>query len=147
MLGEGKVTRNQIVVRFKDGRLLKGYTLDFTAVKDMFHLVSEQDQDRGKVYEIWMNDLKAVFFVKQLDGDKDYSERKKFQEVENKKMQGLKIKIVFEDGEIIRGVSFVYNKNKKGFFVIPVDPKSNNDRIYIIRDATKNVEIGAAAID
>ena len=43
------------------------------------------------------------------------------------------------------GLSLGYNKTKKGFFIIPIDPLSNNDRIYVIASSTTNVAVGAGA--
>jgi hypothetical protein len=134
-----------VVVHFKDGRLLKGFTHDFTPIKDAFHLTSEQGKDRGSEYEINCADLKAIFFVKTLEGNKDYVEKKKFEEVDTSGLKGLKIKAVFFDGEIIRGISLGYSKSSKGFFIIPVDPESNNERIYVITDAVRSVKVGEEA--
>ena len=145
MIGVKKRERNRIVVRFKDGRLFKGYTLDFSPIKDTFHLISEQEEDKGYVYEIETEKLKAIFFVKTLKGNKDYIEKKRFEEVDTSSIQGVKIKVEFPDGEIIRGKSFVYSKKRDGFFVFPVDPKSNNERIYIMTSAVSNIQTGSDA--
>lgn len=134
-----------VVLHFKDGRLLKGFTHDFTPMKDAFHLTSEQSKDRGSEYEINCADLKAIFFVKTLEGNKDYVEKKRFDEVDTSGLKGLKIKAEFLDGEIIRGISLGYSKSSKGFFIIPVDPESNNERIYVIADALRNVKVGEEA--
>ncbi len=145
MLEKMKTERNLIVVHYKDGRLLKGYTLDFSHVKDTFHLTSEQEKDKGKIHEIRTNDLKAIFFVKTLKGNKDYAEKKRFEEVDTSNLRGVKIKVEFSDGEIIRGMSYVYSKQKKGFFIFPVDPQSNNEKIYVLADSMRDVKVGIAA--
>jgi hypothetical protein len=134
-----------VVVHFKDGRLLKGFTRDFTPTKTSFHLTSEQDRDRGSEYEIELADLKAIFFVKTLEGNKDYAEKKRFEEVDTSGLKGLKIRVEFDDGEVIRGISLGYSKSSKGFFVIPVDPESNNERIYVNSESLRNIKVGAAA--
>ncbi|KPJ48944.1 hypothetical protein AMJ40_06600 [candidate division TA06 bacterium DG_26] len=136
--------RNRVVVHFRKGKLLKGYTHDFTPAKDVFHLTSEQAEDRGKIHEVHIDDLKAVFFVKTLEGNKDYVETKRFEEGTGT-AQGLKIKLEFFDGEIMSGTSLGYNPNRKGFFVIPVDPQSNNDRIYVVRSALRDIRLGKDA--
>jgi hypothetical protein len=46
--------------------------------------------------------------------------------LDNAKGQGRKIVVTFADGEVICGFTTGYSKDKQGFFVIPVDPKSNN---------------------
>jgi hypothetical protein len=145
MTGGVQGERNQIVVHFKDGRVQKGFTHDFSPVKPTFHLTSEQETDKGKIYDVNCMDLKAIFFVKSLDGNKDYTEKKKFEEVDMSQLRGMKIKVEFKDGEIIRGISLGYSKNRKGFFIIPIDPQSNNERIYIVADALRDVKLGSAA--
>ncbi len=137
--------RNLVVVHYKDGRLLKGFTLDFTPLAGVFHLTSELEEDKGKVYDVNVADLKAVFFVKTLHGSTEYKEKKKFEEVDTSRHRGLKIKIVFKDGEIVRGMSLGYSKGRKGFFLIPVDPKSNNERIWVVTDAIQEIQIGSSA--
>lgn len=137
--------RNRIVVHFKDGRLYKGFTHDFTPVKDTFHLTSELEHDKGKIYEVFCPNLKAVFFVKTLQGNPEYKEKKRFDEVDISNLRGIKIKIEFNDGEVMCGISLGYSKKRKGFFIVPVDPKSNNERVYVIASAVKDVKLGSAA--
>lgn len=137
--------RNRIVVRYKDGRLLKGFTHDFTPVKDIFHITSELESDKGKIYEVFCPHLKAIFFVKTLEGNVNYKEKKGFDEVDTSGLKGIKIRVEFTDGEVMRGISLGYSKNRKGFFIIPVDPQSNNERVYIIANSVRDVKLGSAA--
>ena len=135
--------RNQVVVHFRDGSLQKGYTHDFTPLKESFHLTLEDGS--GEMMEIEISQLKAIFFVKTFDGDRAYVEKKFFEQVDQSRFRGLKMRVVFKDGEIIRGISLGYNENKKGFFLLPVDPECNNDRIYIIAEACKDIKVGEIA--
>ena len=64
------MTRNQVVIRQKSGLLSKGTTVDFGPNKGTFHL----QLDEGGVSEVKVEDLKAVFFVKDLAGRPDYNE-------------------------------------------------------------------------
>lgn len=145
MVKESELTRNRIVLHFDDNKVLKGYTHDFTPLRETFHLISEHDSDKGRIHEIHCSDLKAVFFVKTLDGNKDHVEKNDFHGVDDVELRGLKVKVEFADGEVIRGTSFGYSRNRKGFFVVPVDPRSNNERIYVIADNLRTVRVGAAA--
>ncbi len=145
MVESPEFVRNRIVLHFQDKRMLKGYTHDFTPLREKFHLVSEQEEDKGNVYEIRCSDLKAVFFVKTLQGDREHVEKKSFDDVDAAGLRGLKVKVEFPDGEIIRGTSFGYSKSRKGFFIVPIDPDSNNERIYVVVDVLRDVRIGAEA--
>ena len=134
-----------IVVHFKDGRILKGFTHDFTPTEEIFHVTSEQSSGKGTEYEINCSDLKAVFFVRTLEGNKDYTEKRRFEEVGTSTLKGLRIKATFLDGEIIRGIGLGYTKSAKGFFIIPIDSESNNERIYVITNALRDLKTGDEA--
>jgi hypothetical protein len=138
---ELKGERNRVVVRFKAGRLLKGYTHDFKPMVDAFHLVDQA----GSTHTVRCQDLKAVFFVKTFEGDSKYEEKKNFSEVDCAALKGLKVKLTFLDGEMIRGFSLGYGRDRKGFYLIPIDPKSNNDRIYVVTSALRDVKLGSDA--
>jgi hypothetical protein len=142
---EQKSARNKVVAHFVDGRLLKGYTHDFTPARDMFHLTSQLEEDFGTTYDVNISDLKAVFCVKTLKGNLGYKEKKRYNEVDASRLRGMRIRVEFNDGEVIRGISLGYSKTKKGFFIVPVDPRSNNERIYVIAAAVRDVKIAAAA--
>ncbi len=145
MQDEIKSPRNRLVVHFNDGRLLKGYSYDFEPGAETFHLVSERKADKGRIHEVKCADLKAVFFVKTFEGNKDYIEKKKFDDIDSYGLLGLKIKVEFPDGEVIRGMSFDYGENFNGFFIMPVDPKGNNQKIYVITDNLTDVVVGDKA--
>lgn len=136
--------RNLVVARFKDGKMIKGRTFDFSPVKTLFHLLLGEEHE-GEIQEIVVEDLKALFFVKSLQGNKDYKEKKMFDEVNGYSMPGLKIKVKFKDGEVIRGITNAYRPGRKGFFISPVDPQSNNDRIYIVSSSVSRVSTGSEA--
>ena len=111
-------TGRRVVAHFKGGRLLKGYTQDFSPDKDTFTLVSEQRRDRGKTYQVRIADLKAVFFVRALEGNIFYREKKKFKEVNMSHLRGISVRLHFKDGEVMRGASLDYAIGKNGFFPI-----------------------------
>lgn len=132
---------NSVVVRFRDGRMLKGTTRDFLPAKAMFHLHPVNSQE---AVEVMVQDLKAVFFVRRLGGDPNYNEYKDLPEQPMASL-GKKIGVVFADGEMLAGYTHSYNPSNPGFFVTPVDPKSNNIRVFVVRDSVREVKLGAQA--
>lgn len=129
--------QNQIVVRFLDGRSLKGFTTDFIAGKEVFH-VTETASSSIKPVEVQVSKLKAVFFVKDLVGNADYKERLAFDP--SKPAPGRKIYVLFKDGERIVGLTQGYKPGRAGFFLVPADPLSNNERIYIVTSSTQEIK-------
>jgi hypothetical protein len=142
MRSKFKDMRNRLVVHYNDGTLLKGYSSDFEPGVETFQLVSEMEKDKGQTYEVKCADLKAIFYVKTYEGKKEYIEKKKFDNIDSYGLLGIKIKVEFPDGEVIRGMSFDYGENFKGFFIMPVDPKGNNQKIYVITDNVTDIKVG-----
>jgi hypothetical protein len=132
---------NKVAVRFKDGRVLKGTTRDFMPGKLFFHLAEYGSEE---LIEIKMDDLKAVFFVKDFVGRAEYSEAKDFPD-RPPAAKGRKIAVLFSDGELLTGYTLGYDARRPGFFMMPTDEMSNNDRIYVVRSAVQDVGMGARA--
>lgn len=132
---------NKVVVRFKNGSVMKGIAEDFNSEKPIFHL-QVKTQDKTEVREIRLDLLKAVFFVKTFEGNKDHEEKRSFEGITS---GGIKIKVFFADGEILVGTTNGYRPNKVGFWFFPVDRESNNVRVFIINSAVRGVKLGAEA--
>jgi len=126
----------KVVVRYGDGRVVKGVTQDFFPNKDRFHLSSDTTTSEEPA-EVLIRDLKAVFFVRDFDGNPGYNERKEYNNGD--KAQGRKVEILFVDGEKLVGSTLGYDPNRLGFFLFPVDPESNNMRVFAVTAAIKSV--------
>ena len=129
---------NKVVARYRDGRILKGFTHDFNQNKPVFHLAPADN--KNEVVEINTCQLKAVLFVKTFEGNKDYKGPAEAILLEKfKKVPGIKLKIKFFDGEVMYGSTQGYDPERKGFFVFPADQDANCERAFIIREATIDV--------
>jgi hypothetical protein len=128
---------NQVVARFADGRILKGITADFFPNKSAFHLSVADGPSGSEPVEIQTQDLKALFFVKDLAGDPEYVERKEFDPT--RPAAGRRIRVVFKDGEELIGTTTGYQPGRPGFFLVPADEGSNNERCFVVTAATEEV--------
>lgn len=135
---EGLARQEKIVVHYRDGRILKGHTRDFfPATKDIFHLSLVGSSE--KPIEINLNELKAVFFVKDFIGRKVHERKKEF--VETVGAYGRKIIVTFYDGETMYGYTQGYSSGRKGFFLFPVDPEDNNTKVYVVSSAVRETKL------
>ena len=66
-------SENKIVVHYLGGKLTKGYTFDFNQNRETFHVVASQDQVEEATI-VNHDDLKALFFVKTLEGNPGYED-------------------------------------------------------------------------
>jgi hypothetical protein len=128
---------NKIVARFADGRVVKGTTADFFPTKDVFHLREANGQPGTTQVEISTKDLKAIFFVKAFEGDKTHVQRNEFDP--SRPSTGRRLKVVFQDGEVLVGTTTGYQPGRAGFFLVPADADSNIERCYIVAAATRDV--------
>ncbi len=124
---------NKVVLKFKDKTVLKGKTNNFFPNKTSFHL----ELVNGEQMEIHIEELKALFFVKTYDGDKQH-EKNYADKVPG---GGRKIKVKFTDGETITGYTTGYSADRAGFYMVPADLKGNNERIFVLASATEAIEM------
>jgi len=131
---------NRVVVRYLDGHIERGSTTDFMPHKDLFHIIVEEDKDH-KAIPVKMANLKAVFFVKELMGKKRERPviKTSFEDIKDKKLIGRKVKVTFLDGEELFGLTLGYSPQRRGFFFTPIDPESNNERVFAVMTAVKDI--------
>jgi len=127
----------KVVVKYANGKVIKGFMQNFFPNKDWFHLVP-CDKHSGETTEVFIERLKAIFVVRDFNGNPQYHERKNYMNGENP--SGLKLEVIFTDGEVMVGSSMLsYDPKRPGNFIIPADPESNNLRVFVISSAVKSV--------
>jgi len=131
---------NKIVVKFKDGKIVKGWTTDFGPNKEIFHLHPLEEYGKD-ILEIETTSLKAVFFVKDYKGNTNYKKVRTFDSSTKGIPSQRKMIIIFKDGENFYGTAHSYNPERKGFFVYPIDPKDNNHRVFVVNPAVNSVKL------
>jgi hypothetical protein len=129
--------RLKIVVRYADGRTVKGGTQDFFPNKPQFHLLPAAAGPSDEAMMVRVKELKAVFFVKDFNGNPQYNEQKKF--AEGGHHSGRKVEVTFVDGEVLVGSTMGYDPQRPGFFLFPADPETNNLRVFVVSAAVSKI--------
>jgi len=130
---------NKVVARFADGRTVKGMTADFLQTRDTFHVAEAMADDEKAPLEIHTKDLKALFFVKDPDGDPHHVETQEFDPAHPP--TGRRIRVTFTDGEVLTGTTTGYHPARPGFFLVPADPESNIERCWVVATSTQEVRL------
>ncbi|NOT34414.1 MAG: hypothetical protein HOP12_09620 [Candidatus Eisenbacteria bacterium] len=132
----------RVVAHMNDGRILKGTTQDFFPNRVTFHLLP---RDGAAAIELRCKHMKAMFFVKEFDGNPTRRDIPGFVAAPPESSQGKKIAVRFKDGELLCGYSLSYLPDREGFFMFPADALSNNKRIYVVAGSASEIKAGPAA--
>ena len=127
----------KIVVHLKNGTIRKGVTHDFSPEGDKFHLLPAEGG--GVPVRVSHEDMKALFYVKDFLGDRDFVARRQFDEA---RKAGRKAIVSFKDGEEIWGyLGEGADDAARGFFFFPSDTEDNNIRIFVVRSALEGLKL------
>lgn len=139
----------KVVVHLADRKLLKGYmdmadSLAGAGIVCNSHSAPEQVEVElltGGRASIDLKSAKALFFVKEFDGQPQYSDLRFFRRTPE--FAGLWVRVRFHDDELAEGLvqnslDFLLNR---GFLMKPSDPRSNNRFIYALKSALTGFEV------
>jgi hypothetical protein len=125
--------------------MTKGMTYNFGPEKKAFHVIPFNEEKEGgmrKGVEVVFSDLKAIFFVKSLEGRKGpRSLEGLLEEDEKEGSSAMKVKVTFHDGETLVGWTHGYSRARQGFFITPLEKESNNLRIFVVFNSSREIEI------
>jgi hypothetical protein len=125
----------KIVVRYREGRLLKGFTHDFHPSRTQFSFWPSVNASPGERVYVPTSQLKAVFFVRDFDGNSQHSVDPTF----DSGAGGRRLEVTFVDNEVLLGSTLSYRPDGIGFFVNPADSRGNNLRIFVVASAIRHV--------
>jgi len=132
----------QVVAHFIDGKMLKGTTQDFNPTRPSFHI---KPAGGGPAVEVRCALLKAVFFVKSLEGNSKRQDLRGFLTAPAATNHGKKLALRFKDGELMCGYTLSHRTDREGFFLFPADSEGNNIRVYVLLAQVAVTMAGAAA--
>ena len=146
-----RIAGELVVVQKVDGSLTKGtlecavgssHVIPSSPLPAVLHV---RGSTPGECTLITTSEAKAVFFVKQHEGNQDYEEVRFFSEVA---ATDVWIRIRFADGEVIEGQA----ENDRrllvdpGVWLKPLDSTSNNTLIYVPKSAVVEFNVMGVAI-
>lgn len=126
----------KIVVHMKGGAIHKGVTHDFEPEVTAFHLLPAEGG--GVPIRISVPDMKALFYVKDYLGNRDYVSQRRFERVQR---HGRKVILTFHDGETLYGTIAEEDERADRFYVYPADEKDNNIRLFVLRSSLMDFQL------
>jgi hypothetical protein len=124
----------KVVAHMKDGTIHKGLTREFDPAQETFYLLPAEGG--GVPLRLRLESLKALFFVRDWVGNREFVSRKDFDEVSR---TGRRMVVRFLDDEEMWGVMPEEPGSAPGFYLYPVDAQDNNVCVYVIRSSLKDL--------
>ncbi len=125
----------KLVVHTKDGKIYKGITQDFDPNLEEFHFLP--GEGGGVPMRMRVEDMKALFWVKDYLGNRQFVAHQQFAEGE----KARRAIVTFADGEEMWGTVDGTVEEERGFFLVPADQEDNNVRIFVVRSALKELRM------
>ncbi len=124
-----------VVLRYLNGEMEKCFIKPYISCSVK---VLQVIKESGEVITVPVEDLKAVFFVKELKG-RGHKEGSWEEEDPKALKAGKKITVVFKDGEKMKG-KVIGNYEKSGsFFLYPIEKDSNNIKVFIVKNSLAKI--------
>ena len=131
-------THKRVVVRKTDKELVKGFVDPSSSLgAEGIEVLDRQ----GRLVSIPLEQIKAVFFVREFEGNPQRQERKVFHS--RPRLAGLWVRMTFKDHEVLEGIvaNNLLEIEPLGFWVTPPDLYSNNLRIFVPRSSLNGIEV------
>jgi hypothetical protein len=132
----------KVVVHTTSGQLIKGSTQDFHPDRPMFRIVLPNGIETVPVK---MAELKAVFFVKELDPVNPRRRVRDFSPDDANRANNRPVAVLFRDGELMVGYTNSFNPERQGVFLLPACADDNNLRVFVVKAAARTLKLGPAA--
>jgi hypothetical protein len=132
----GSTTKKAIIYRF-DKEPVAGHVNPVSYLQPTgVELLSAE----GNAASVPYADVKTIYFVRDFDGSEEPARRVFFT---RPKMAGLWVRFEFRDGDVMEGIltNNLLQVEPYGFTVIPPDPTSNNQRVFVPRAALRSASV------
>ena len=116
---------HRIVLHTVEGQVLRGSI----ANADLSDLDLPLIQPSGAVARVPAEQVKAIFFMLSA-GERPLA------------AAGTRMRVTFGDGRQISGLSPDYSPDSVGFFVLPLEGRTNTARVWVYRAAVRQIAIG-----
>jgi hypothetical protein len=116
---------HRIVLHTMEGQVLRGSIANADLEDPELPMI----QPNGAVARIPAETVKAIFFM--LPPGQRPPEA-----------HGTRVRVTFSDGRQVSGVAPDYSPSSGGFFVLPLDARTNTARVWVYRAAVRQISVG-----
>ena len=131
-------TTKKVFVRRFDREPVQGFVSPQNYLQPNGMEVLTQD---GSILLLSYREVKCISFVREFPGPHLPEDRKVFHT--RPKMEGIWVRLVFKDNDLMEGIlpNNLLQIDPYGFAIVPPDPFSNNQRMFVPREALRDIHV------
>ena len=129
----------RVVVKLQTGKEIKGDMLSFGSGKPLLHVQVEDAEGKPRTVPVSMGSIAAIFFLKKQEERNSLVKRETIEQSVLASNSGVRLHVEFKDGGIIHGSGHTYTPRDSGFYLVPLNPADEYERVYICASAVKKV--------
>lgn len=132
-----EATFGKVIVRTRDKQLFRGFSKSEFIDAENIRIIDAKGHERS----FSLQQLKAVFFVRDFQGNPAYRETRFF--AKEDPPPWIWVKVVYQDGEVMEGR--VRNSpallDGAGFYLWLSDEGANNSMVFVVKSALQDFRI------
>ena len=131
---------HHVIVKFFEGEDKRGEVFSFNMNFPVFYLQIKDEQGKIENRPIKVDSVKEIIFLKKRDNDGSFMHKETIDQSIYAGVLPYRLMVQFKDGHRVDGSTNKYNPKEKGFFIVPLNPADESERIYINAKAVKSVD-------
>jgi len=131
---------HHVIVKFLKGEDKRGEVFSFNMNFPVFYLQGKDNKGNAENLPIKLDLVKQIIFLKKAGNNPNILHKETIEQSTYAGVLPYRLKVELKDGQRIDGSTNKYHPKNKGFFVVPLNPADNSERMYINTAAVKNVD-------
>ena len=131
---ETEIGWQPVIGKYRDGRLISGYTNDFSPSKTHLHVSSARSDAQAEFLEL--TELEAIFFLRESTGTSSGDRTR-----DAGTPSGRKVALVLPSGEQLTGATLNDSRHTSGVFVYPCDGDFGVARVFVTQNGIHNLRL------
>jgi hypothetical protein len=132
--GESASTWQAVVGKCRDGRLISGYTIDFSPSKTHLH-VSPGPSSNGAQF-VELTELDAIFFLRDSRDTPRAATTPQRDET-----YGRRVSLLLPNGEELTGSTLNYSRHTSGVFMYPFESEFGVARVFVTQGGIRSLRL------
>ncbi|MCX6565313.1 MAG: hypothetical protein NTW38_02645 [Candidatus Aminicenantes bacterium] len=123
---------SKVVVQFLDGKSKRGSIPFFNPAKQTVPFETTSEDGKSNIQmTVHIEEIKKILFLKKASTEDSAVRKETISQTHFAGTVAYKLVVEMNDGEVLTGTTLKYSPGEKSFFLMPLNPADQSERIYI----------------